>query len=371
MIIALATGNGLREEIRGKITKFGGHIQILNYRPNPTYEQAPITLSDSLVNQIKNLKGVTHLQKVGSKAGIIKREELFEGAILKGIDSTFNWQFFKSYLLEGSTLKLSQKEYNDSVIISKRLAQKLKLKLYEKFSMYFVKEMSKPPLLRYFYVAGIYKTDFKDIDNNYLLGDLKHVLRLNKWKRGQAGSYEIYLRDQTSTKEKTLAIGAILPLEYDALTTRQLNEQLFQWLDLFDLNIMIILIIMIVVVTVNMSIALLILILECTRMIGILKALGSNDLIVRKIFLISAANLIMKGLLWGNIIGIGLCLLQQQFGFIKLDPTAYYVDEVSIDINPFHLLLLNIGTIIICLISLILPSYIITHISPVKAIRFD
>ncbi len=371
MIIALATGNGLRNEIRSKITGFGGHIQILNYQPNPTYEQDPITIGDSLLLTIQNLEGVTHIQKIARKAGIIKQQELFEGAILKGVDSTFNWQFFESYLQEGNSLNLSGKTYNDSVIISQNLANKLSLQLHDKFSMYFVRELPKPPLLRYFHVAGIYKTDFEEIDNNYLLGDLKHVLRLNRWEKDQAGNLEIYLSDEDLMLEKTLAIRAILPFEYDALTARQLNEQLFQWLDLFDLNILIVLIIMIVVATINMSIALLILILERTQMIGILKALGSYDLSIRKIFLLSAANLIAKGLLWGNIIGIGLCLLQQYFGLIKLDPSTYYVSEVSIDLNLFHLILLNAGTVLICLASLVLPSFVITRISPVKAIRFD
>jgi len=371
MIIALATGNGLRNEIRSKITGLGGHIQILNYQPNPTYEQSPVSLGDSLLGQIYQSKGVKHIQKVSRKAGIIKQEELFEGAILKGIDSTFNWQFFEQYLQEVSILHISGNTYNDSVIISESLTNKLQLKLGDKFSMYFVRPSPKPPLLRYFYVAGIYKTDFEEIDNNYLLGDFKHVTRLNGWDNKQAGGYEIYLESESAMLEKAIEIRAMLPFEYDALTARQLNEQLFQWLDLFDLNIVIILVIMIIVATINMSIALLILILERTQMIGILKALGSHNLSIRKIFLISAGNLIVRGLFWGNLIGIGLCFIQQQFGLIKLDPTTYYVSEVSIDINILHILLLNLGTVIICLISLVLPSYVITRISPVKAIRFD
>ncbi len=366
----MATGNGLRKEIRNKVIGFSGDIQILNYQPNATYEQVPATLTDSVKNLIAQREEVQRIQAVGQKAGILKTDELFEGAILKGVGADYDWTNMRQYLQEGSLITINDTAYNDSVVISKTLADRLEVKLHERVSMYFVRESPKPPLLRRFYISGIYQTDFEEIDNNYIIGDLKHIQRLNSWDSSQVGGYEIFLKDE-NLLEKAAEIRLLLPYELDAITARQLNEQLFQWLDLFDFNIITIIIIMIAVATINMSIALLILILERTQMVGILKALGSNNGSVRKIFLINAGYLILRGLFWGNLIGIGLCLLQQQYGFIKLDPTTYYVSEVSIDLNFGFLLALNGITLVICLICMVLPSYLITRISPVKAIRFD
>lgn len=370
MIIAMATGNGLRKEIRNKVIGFSGDIQILNYQPNPTFEQVPASISDSLRAMIESRPEVDQLQAVGQKAGILKTDELFEGAILKGVNSNYDWNNMNQYLEKGKLLHINDTAYNDSILISEALVNKLNVQLHERVSMYFVRESPKPPLLRRFYISGIYRTDFEEIDNNYIIGDLKHIQRLNGWDSSQVGGYEVFLKDE-DLLDQASSIRYLLPYELDAITARQMNEQLFQWLDLFDLNILIIIIIMIAVATINMSIALLILILERTQMVGVLKALGSNNLSIRRIFLINAGYLILRGLFWGNVIGVGLCLLQQQFGLIKLDPATYYVSEVSIDLNVFFLLLLNGVTLMICLICMVLPSFLITRISPVKAIRFD
>lgn len=371
MIVAMATGNGLRKEIRNKVIGFSGHIQVLNYQPNPTYEQTPTDLSDSVITEISSLPDVVHVQAFSQKAGIIKTDSLFEGAILKGVNPDYDWSHLQAYITEGHIPTFNTKDYNDSVIISQAIADKLSLKLNDKFSMYFVRQAPKPPLLRNFYISGIYRTDFEEIDNNFLIGDMKHLQRLNKWDSLEVGGYEVFLANDDNLNEAASAIRMMLPYELDALSARQLNEQLFQWLDLFDLNINIIILIMIAVATINMSIALLILILERTQMIGILKALGSANTSIRRIFLINATYLIFRGLFWGNLIGIGLCLLQQQFGLVKLDPATYYVSVVSIDLDIPFILALNGITVIICLICLILPSFLITRISPVKAIRFD
>ena len=371
MIIAVATGNGLRKEIRNKITGFGGHIQIVNYQPNPTYEQTPVELSDSLLQQITNRAEVQRTQAFSRKAGIMKAGDDFEGLVLKGVGADYSWEALRDYLVDGTTLKFADSTYNDSIVISHYVADRLNLKLNDKVNMYFVREAPKPPLLRKFYISGIYRTDLEEIDNSIIIGDIKHVQRLNRWDENQVGGYEIFLSDEEHSAQEANAIRLLLPFDAEALTARQLNEQLFQWLDLFDVNIILIIIIMIVVATINMSIALLILILERTQMIGILKALGTNNMSIQRIFLINAGYLIGRGLLWGNAIGIGLCLLQQQFRFIKLDPTTYYVSAVSIDLNPVYILGLNLVTLIICLLCLIIPSFLITRISPVRAIRFD
>lgn len=371
MTIAIATGTGLRKEIQGKVIGFGGHIQILNYQPNPTLDQVPVSLSDSLLIRLKGRSEITDIVPFAQKAGIIKSNDLFEGAVLKGVNKEFNWGEFEQYITSGKLLRLNDSTYNDSILISQTLANKLGLAMGQKLSMYFVRESPKPPLLRYFYVQGVYQTDFEEIDNNFIIGDIKHIQRLNKWASNEVSGYEVSLTDLSLMDPVTKEIRLLMPYDVEALSAKQLNEQLFQWLKLFDKNIYLILAIMIAVATINMSIALLILILERTQTVGILKALGSSNLTVRKIFLVNAGYLIFRGLLWGNIIGIGLCLIQQQFGLIKLDPTVYFVSEVSIDLNPLLLILLNLGTVLICLVCLILPSYLITRISPVKAIRFD
>ena len=371
MIIAVATGNGLRKEIRNKITGFGGHIQIINYQPNPTYEQTPVVLSDSLRNLISNRAAVQHIQAFGRKAGIMKQGDDFEGLVLKGVGPDYHWGELETYLTSGKPLHLGGADYNDSIIISESIAARLQLSLFDRVSMYFVREAPRPPLLRKFYIAGTYRTDLEEIDNSIIIGDLKHVQRLNGWGKAEVGGYEIFVSGENESQSEASYIRLMLPFDSEALTARQMNEQLFQWLDLFDVNIIMIIIIMIVVGTINMSIALLILILERTQMIGVLKALGTTNRSVQRIFLINAGYLIARGLFWGNLIGIGLCVLQQQFKFIKLDPATYYVSAVSIDLNPYHILALNLITMIICLLCLVIPSFLITRISPVKAIRFD
>ncbi len=371
MILAIATGTGLRKEIRNKVIGFGGHIQILNYQPNPTLEQTPVGKSDSLYMVLKNDPRISHIQAFGKKAGILKKDDLFEGTVLKGVDSSFDWNRFAPYLKEGHLLHPLDTTRNDSLLISTALAKKLAIGLNEKVSIYFVREAPKPPLLRYFYVAGLYQTDFEEIDNTFVVGDLRHIQRLNKWSNSETGGFEVFVKDESEAPEIASNLRVMLPFELDALTSRQLNEQLFQWLDLFDINIAIILIIMIIVAIINISIALLILILERTQLIGILKALGSSNVSIRRIFLWNAFYLILRGLFWGNLIGIGACLLQQEFGLVKLDPATYYVSEVSVNLDWLNLLFLNLGTVLVCLVCLILPSYLISRISPVKAIRFD
>lgn len=370
MIMALATGNGLRKEIRAKLTGFSGHVQILNYEPGYAYEQDPVSLNAKLHAQIKSLPEVEHMQKFGRKAGIIKHQGLFEGVVLKGVNRHYQWSYFEPYLLKGELPQITDTAYSNAILISKVLADKLRLSLSDTCAMYFVRQ-NRPPLLRRFSVSGIFRTDFEEIDQNFIVGDLKHVQRLNKWDSAQVGGYEIFVKNEAQAALLAQQLRSQLPLELDALTAKELNPQIYQWIKLFDINIQIILIIMVVVATINMSIALLTIILERTPMIGLFKALGSTNRQVRRIFLSHAALLIIRGMVWGNLIGIGLCLAQQQWGLVKLDPETYYVSEVAIDLNIWYILLLNAGTLLICVISLMLPSLLISRITPVKAIRFD
>lgn len=370
MILSVSTGNGLRKAIQNKVTGFGGDIQVLNYQPSPSYEQVPLVLSDSLQKELLSWSEITHLQPYARKAGIIKNAKLFEGGIIKGVDENYRWDFFRQYLLEGRIPKFGGQSYQDSILMSADLARKLDFQLGDECAMYFVRP-NRPPLRRKFTIGAIFQTDFEEIDESFLIGDLKHVQRLSDWEDEEVGAYEVFLNPDANADLVSAKLRAVLPFEYDALSARSLNVQLFQWLDLFDLNIVIILVIIILVATVNISIALLILIMERTNMIGLLKALGAADFSIQKIFLLNAAYLILQGLALGNILALSLLITQDRFGWLKLDPKTYYVSEVSVDLNLWPILAVNLLTLIICLLSLLLPSFLISRISPRKAIRFD
>jgi len=369
MIVALATGNGLRQEIRHKLTGFSGDIQILHYQPGYAYEQKPLQVEPSVLAQIERLPGLRAVQPFARKAGILKHEAQFEGAVLKGVDAHYDWRYFKPYLMAGRFPQIKGSSYSEEVLISAVLSRRLRLQPGDTAAMYFVRP-ERPPLLRYFKVAGVFQTDFAEIDQNFMIGDLKQVQRLSKWEPGQVGGYELFAERPLSA-DALQALRRLLPVELDAQTAEQLYPQIFQWVKLFDINIVIILLIMVVVAAINMCIALLTIILERTTMIGLLKALGATHRQVRRIFLTHAALLVGRGMLWGNVIGVGLCLLQMTTGVVKLDPETYYVSRVAIELNLWHIVALNAGTLVLCVLALLLPAMIITRITPVKAIRFD
>lgn len=378
MIVSVATGIGLQQKIREKVAAFNGHIIITNYDDNQSEVSInPISTNQDFYPKFKNVDGINHIQAVATKAGIIRTETSFEGIIFKGVGKDYNWSNLKEYLVEGKLPDVS-KNLNPQVIISKYLADRLHLKVGDKFNTYFMKaDNNQLPNLRVFEITGIYSSGFQEFDATYIIGDIRHIQRINKWKPDQVGAFEVFIDDFKKIEEKGNEIYQNTQNKEDAsktLDTVTISEKyfnIFEWLQLFDFNIIVILIIMIVVATINMVVALLVLILERTQMIGILKALGANNWSVRKIFLYNAFYLIIRGLLWGNIIGIGLIVIQQQFGIVKLNPESYYVNVAPAYLDWLYILLLNLGTIVICLFVLLIPSYIITKISPVKAIRFE
>ena len=371
MIISVATGIGLQNKIREKVAAFNGHIVITNFDDNQSQVHTqPISINQSFYPKFKTIEGINHIQAVANKAGIIRTESSVEGIILKGVGKDYVWTNIKEYIIEGR-LPNYKDELNEEVLISEYLANRLHLKLGDKFNTFFMKESGKMPNLRNFKIVGIYNSGFQEFDASYVIGDIRHVQRINKWKQDEIGAFEVFINDFTQIKEIGDKVYKEIPPTYNSVTIEEKFFSIFEFLKLFDFNIVVILIVMIVVATINMIVALLVLILERTQMIGILKALGANNWNIRKIFLYNAAYLISRGLLLGNLIALALLFLQKTFGIIKLNPQNYYVSEVQVDINFLHILLLNIGTIVICLLVLLIPSYIITKISPVKAIRFD
>ena len=372
MIISVATGIGLQQKIREKIAAFNGHIIISNYDNNLSeVTLTPISKKQDFYPSFTSVTGINHIQAVATKAGIIRTETAFEGIILKGVGKDYKWNNIKEYLVSGRLPDLS-KSLNPEVLISQFLANRLNLKVGDVFNTFFIKEeQDKLPNIRRFKITGIFNSGFQEFDATYVIGDIRHLQRINKWTANQVGAFEVFINDFDDIKNTGEQVYAQTSSTLDTKTIIEKYDYIFEWLKLFDFNIIVILVVMILVATINMVVALLVLILERTQMIGILKALGANNWSVRKIFLYNALYLIARGLFWGNLIGILLLLMQQHFGIIKLNPENYYVNQAPVYFNWGYIMLLNALTIIICFTVLLIPSYIITKISPVKAIRYD
>jgi lipoprotein-releasing system permease protein len=369
--MAVATGVGLQDKIREKVSAFNGHIIISNFDDNQSQVTTePISIKQSFYPKFKNVEGISHVQAVASKAGIIRTEKAFEGIIYKGVGKEYNFANLEEYLVEGKIPNLKS-ELNTEVLISEYLAKRLQLKVGDKFLTFFMKENGKLPNKRNFLITGIYNSGFQEFDATYVIGDIRHVQLINKWQPTEVGAFEVFVDDFTQLKEKGEEVYKEIPPTYNSTTIAEKYYSIFEWLKLFDFNIIVILIVMIVVATINMVVALLVLILERTQMIGILKAMGATNWNIRKIFLYNAFYLIVRGLFWGNLIALSLLFIQKYFGIVQLNPENYYVNQAPVSINLAHILLLNAGTIVVCLLVLLIPSYIITKISPVKAIKFD
>nr|WP_315131443.1 FtsX-like permease family protein [uncultured Flavobacterium sp.] len=372
MIVSVATGIGLQQKIREKISAFNGHIVISNYDNNQSeVTLAPVSKNQDFYPKFTSVSGISHVQAIASKAGIIRTETAFEGIIFKGVGKDYQWDNIKEYLISGKLPNLNN-EINQEVLISQFLADRLNLKVGDAFNTFFIKEnQNQLPNIRRFKITGIFNSGFQEFDATYIIGYIRHIQRINKWTSNQIGAFEVFVSDFDEIKSKGEEVYEQTASTLDSKTIIEKYSYIFEWLQLFDFNIIVILVVMILVATINMVVALLVLILERTQMIGILKALGANNWSVRKIFLYNAFYLIVRGLLWGNSIGVLLLLVQERFGIIKLNPENYYVNQAPVYLNLGYILVLNLLTITVCFLVLLIPSYIITKISPVKAIRYD
>jgi len=372
MIVSVATGIGLQQKIRDKVSAFNGHIIISNYDNNQSeVTLVPISTKQDFYPKFNSVPSVSHIQAIASKAGIIRTPTAFEGIIFKGVGNDYNWENIKEYIVAGRLPNFSN-QINQEVLISQFLANRLNLKVGDSFNTFFIKEdQNKLPNIRRFKITGIFNSGFQEFDSTYIIGDIRHIQRINKWNPDQVGAFEVFTNNFTNIKSIGEEVYRHTSSTLDTKTIIEKYIYIFDWLKLFDFNIIVILVVMILVATINMVVALLVLILERTQMIGILKALGANNWSVRKIFLFNAFYLIVRGLFWGNLIGVSLLLIQQYFGVIQLNPENYYVNQAPVYINIGYIILLNLLTITVCFLVLLIPSYIITKISPVKAIRFD
>lgn len=377
MILTVAIVNGFQSEIRNKLIGFGSHIQITNYDTNVSDEPQPINKNQAFIDDLKNNSEIRHIQVYATKSGIIKTKTENEGIVLKGIGADYDWKFIKDNLKSGTDFTVSDTGLSRDIVISKSLADKLELKINDKMVIYFLTKKTDSATTQYeqrgkaFYISGIYETGFEEIDNRVVLVDIAQIQKLNYWNDDQIGGFEMAIHDYKKIDAIGAEVNDLVGQGLIAQTIKETNPTVFSWLDLQDLNAIIVISLLVLVAGINMISALLILILERTNMIGILKALGANNVSIQKIFLYNAAYLIGKGLLWGNILGISIALLQQHFGILKLDQATYYVSVVPIHLDILSILILNAGTLLCCLLMLIIPSFIVSRITPVKAIRFN
>lgn len=374
MLIALATGVGLRQKIREKVSAFNGHIQIYNYDNNLSeVSVVPVSTRQSFYPDFNLTEGVRHIQAVATKAGIIRTVDTFEGIIAKGVGADYDWSVFEEFLVAGR-LPDYRGDLTTDALVSRRLADRLGLGVDSLFNTFFLKDEdpSRVPNQRRFRVVGIYSSGFEEFDATYIFVDIRHLQRMNRWEADQVGNFEVFLEDFDQIEEKSAEIYGRTLSDLDTQTIKNKYYQIFEWIGLFDFNIALIIGIMILVGGINMITALLVLILERTPMIGILKSLGATDWSIRKVFLYNAAYLIGLGLLWGNLLGLGLLAIQWKYRLFKFpNPEEYYMEYIPVYLDVPTLLVLNLGVLLLCLLMLLVPSWIITRIQPVKAIRFE
>ena len=376
MILTVAIITGFKNEIQNKLIGIVSHIQVTNYDANTSDEPSPISMQQPFIEQLKKNTEIKHIQVYANKSGILKTNTENEGIVLRGIGKDYDWSFINQNLSSGALFTVNDSLSKD-IILSKYFADKLNLKLNDKVVIYFITKKTDNITIQYipraktFFIKGFYETGMEDIDKHLALVDIRHIQKLSYWDEDQIAGFEIAVKDYHHLDKTVEEINDIIGSGLIAESVKERNQTIFSWLELQDINAIIIIVLMVAVAGINMISALLVLILERTNMIGLLKALGATNKSVRKIFIYNASYLIGKGLLWGNIIGISIALIQYHFGIFKLDQSAYYVSVIPININILHIVLLNLGTMICCLLMLLLPSLVISKITPVKAIQYS
>ncbi|MCK9204482.1 MAG: ABC transporter permease [Bacteroidales bacterium] len=369
MFVAIAILTGFKKEIREKVVGFSGHVQITRFTENSTFEPRPIEKNQSFYRKLDHHKDIRHIQVYATKTGIIKTKNQIQGVILKGVGSDYDWTFFRNKMKEGKTFTVSDTGRNDNVIISQKTANLLNLKLNDELRMYFIS--GENTLGRKFRISGIYSTGLEEFDKLYVIGDIHHIQKLNNWAPDQVGGFEVILRNFNDMDRMGIYIYHQIGFSLDASTIRQLYPQIFDWLDLQDINVLIIIILIILVSTTTIISTLLILILEKTRMIGILKSLGMRNSGIRRVFFYNAFYIVGWGMVLGNLLSFTLCYLQKHFEWVTLPEDSYYVSVIPINFDVWNIVALNAGMLLLCYIIFLIPSVVISRIAPVRAIRFN
>jgi len=375
MLLSVAIVIGFKKQIRDKVIGFGSHIQITNFDSNRSYETAPIAVSDTLLTSLLHFPGIKQVRKFSTKPGIIKTSSDFLGVVLKGVDEDYDWRFFKKYLKEGFLPHYSKGKISNEVLVSKQVADVLGFHAGDSFLIYFIGENVRARKLK---ITGIYDTGFADYDKLFVPADIRQINKLNAWNKDEVSGLELIVDDFNHVDFVTQQLYYYLANRHDrkgntyyAKSIKDLNPMIFNWLNVLDINVVVILVLMLAVSGFTMISGLLIIILERANMIGILKTLGQTDSSLRLVFLNVAFFLVGKGMMWGNIIGLSFCFIQSYFHIIALDPSVYYINAVPIGLTFGSWLLINVGTLVICMLMLLAPSYLIAHIEPAKTVRFE
>lgn len=369
MIITLAVVTGFQKEIREKVIGFGSHIQITNYDNNESFEGSAMERNQPFLQELSKNPAIRHVQEFATKAGILKTKKEIHGVVVKGVGKDFDWNFFRKNIIEGNSFE-GDTGVSGKVLISKFHHQKLGININDSIVIFFIQNQTK--LARKLHVCGIYETGLGDMfDQVYVLADIAHIQKLNGWDKNSVAGFEVLLHDYDKLDETAALADETVGYQFVARSIKEVNRPIFSWLDSFDITTIIVISLTWLVAVINMISALLVLILERTNMIGILKSLGMANAGVRKIFLYNGAYLLGWGMLWGNVLGIALCLLQYHFHIVTLDARTYYLPHVAVNLDWMHVALLNAGVFILSVLALLLPSFVITYISPVRAMRFS
>ena len=368
MLLSVFILSGFKSEISKKVFGFGGHINISKFSYNQSFENDPIENTSELISNIYSLDYVKSIHPFATKAGIIKKEDEILGTILKGVDHDYSWSFFKENLIAGQVPKFDEFANSIEVLISENISRKMNLNIGDDILMYFIQN---PTRVRKFKVSGVYKTDLTEFDESMIIGDLKQIQKLNDWTKDKVGGYEVLVNNIENLDSYVNEIDETIDYNLKAISIKEKYPQIFDWLKLQDFNVLIILILMLIVGGINMITSLLIIILEKTRLIGTLKAIGATSWSIRNVFIYNSLYIISYGLILGNILALLFGIAQRSFNFIELDESIYFMNFVPIKIELFSLLMINLGTLLICYLILVVPSVIIAKISPAKSIKFD
>ncbi len=373
MIIATAVLFGFNNQISAKIHGFWGHVQVKSFDANRSLENIqPISTNAISYAVLDTISEIEHVQIFAHKPSIIQKDGEIEGIVFKGIGRDFNWQFFSQYLIDGDTISMNADKKSKEIVVSKTTADRLELSAGDDLLAMFVRQGQTRPYYRKFTISGIYNTGLAEFDRYYALVDIRHIQKIQDWKADEVGGFEVFLKDPGQIDAMTDRIYyEVLDPNMIAQSIKEIYPNIFDWLSMHKSTVVILITLLALVAGINMVTALLILILERTSMIGVMKSLGASNWSIRKIFLYNAAIIIGVGLLLGNLLGIGLSLLQQQFGVVKLPPESYYLAVAPIELNVPIILMINLGTFLFCLLILFLPSYLVSRIDPIKAIRFS
>lgn len=376
MIVSVCVVLGFKHTIRDKVIGFGSHIQVADFMTLQQMEQYPVVMNDSMLTVLKKIPGVKHVQKFAMKEGILKTDDDFLGVGFKGVGPDFDSTFIHQNMVEGSIPKFDDKASHNKILISKLMADKLRLKTGQRIFAYFIDHNG--VRTRRFTISGIYETNLKKYDEVVVYTDLYTAVKLNGWEDDQVSGAELTVQDFEKLQETEDYIVKKVNRTvdhygetYSSATIKELNPQIFQWLSLMDMNVWVILGLMLVVAGVTMISGLLIIILERTSMIGVMKALGARNKTIRHTFLWFAVFIIGRGMFYGNILGLGLLVLQKFTGIVKLDAQTYYVSTVPIEFNWIYIIALNVATLVISIFMLVAPSYLISHIHPAKSMRYE